>query len=193
VLRGKDEISEMLRDVCERAMTHHVEDEVIGEGRIAYNEACEYPDGNQGSRCDYAGVAGGQDRSPDDRRSLGRVGEHTLSEFAFAAFKRAFEDKDFDSWVAFYADDAEWIEYRHFSPPRSPDRMVGRQQIAEFLERICGANLGITIADEVIGPDRVAFSVDCTLPDGKHIFEHVIAHFENGKISRQVDVEASDE
>jgi hypothetical protein len=26
-------------------MTHHVEDEVIGEGRIAYNEACEYPDG----------------------------------------------------------------------------------------------------------------------------------------------------
>ena len=43
VLRGKEEISEMLRDVCGRAMTHHVEDEVIGEGRIAYNEACEYP------------------------------------------------------------------------------------------------------------------------------------------------------
>jgi hypothetical protein len=28
-------------------MTHHVEDEVIGEGRIAYNEACEYPDGTR--------------------------------------------------------------------------------------------------------------------------------------------------
>ena len=45
VLRGKEEISEMLRDVCGRAMTHHVEDEVIGEGRIAFNEACECPDG----------------------------------------------------------------------------------------------------------------------------------------------------
>ena len=48
VLRGKEEISELLRDVCGRAMTHHVEDEVIGEGRVAYNGACEYPDGNRG-------------------------------------------------------------------------------------------------------------------------------------------------
>jgi hypothetical protein len=45
VLRGKGEISEMLRDVCGRAMTHHVEDEIVGETRVAYNEACEYPDG----------------------------------------------------------------------------------------------------------------------------------------------------
>src|ERR687898_2349020 len=45
VLRGKGEISEMLREVCGRAMTHHVEDEVVGEGRVSYNEACEYPDG----------------------------------------------------------------------------------------------------------------------------------------------------
>ncbi len=45
MLQGKEEISEMLRDVCGRTMTHHVEDEVIGEGRVAYNEACEYPDG----------------------------------------------------------------------------------------------------------------------------------------------------
>jgi ketosteroid isomerase-like protein len=47
VLRGKEEISGMLRDVCGRTMTHHVEDEVIGEGRIAFNEACEYPDGTR--------------------------------------------------------------------------------------------------------------------------------------------------
>ena len=45
VLRGKEEISELLRDVCGRAMTHHVEDEVVGENRVAFNEACEYPDG----------------------------------------------------------------------------------------------------------------------------------------------------
>jgi ketosteroid isomerase-like protein len=45
VLRGKEEISELLRDVCGRAMTHHVEDEVVGEDRVAFNEACEYSDG----------------------------------------------------------------------------------------------------------------------------------------------------
>jgi SnoaL-like domain len=45
VLRGKEEISELLRDVCGRAMTHGVEEEVVGENRVAFNEACEYPDG----------------------------------------------------------------------------------------------------------------------------------------------------
>ena len=45
VLRGRQEISEMLRDVCGRTMTHHVEDEVVGENRGSFHEACEYPDG----------------------------------------------------------------------------------------------------------------------------------------------------
>ena len=30
---------------CGRAMTHHLEDEVVGENRVSYDEACEYPDG----------------------------------------------------------------------------------------------------------------------------------------------------
>ena len=47
VLKGKEEIAEHLRDVCGRAMTHRVENEVIGENRVAFNEACEYPDGTR--------------------------------------------------------------------------------------------------------------------------------------------------
>ena len=31
--------------------------------------------------------------------------------FDLAAYKRAFEAKDVEAWIAFYADDAEWIEY----------------------------------------------------------------------------------
>jgi hypothetical protein len=56
-----------------------------------------------------------------------------------------------------------------------------------------GADLGITLADEVIGTDRIVFSVDCAVPDGKHIFEHVIAHVKDGQVVRQVDVEAWDQ
>jgi SnoaL-like domain len=47
VLHGKDEISYYLRDVLSREMTHHVENEVVGDGRIAFFEACEYPDGTR--------------------------------------------------------------------------------------------------------------------------------------------------
>jgi hypothetical protein len=45
VLRGKEAIAEYLRDVCGRDMAHRVENEVVGRDRIAFNEACEYPDG----------------------------------------------------------------------------------------------------------------------------------------------------
>jgi hypothetical protein len=45
----------------------------------------------------------------------------------------------------------------------------------------------------VIATNRVAFSVDGTFPDGKRVFEHVIAQIGDGKITRQVDVEAWDE
>jgi nuclear transport factor 2 (NTF2) superfamily protein len=47
VSRGKEEISEYLRDVYGREMTHRVEDEVVGENRVAFHEACEYPDGTR--------------------------------------------------------------------------------------------------------------------------------------------------
>ena len=46
-LHGKEQITDYLRDVCGRAMTHHIENEVVGEDRVAFNEACEYPDGTK--------------------------------------------------------------------------------------------------------------------------------------------------
>ena len=36
-LHGKEEIAEHLRDVCGRAMVHRVENEVIGDDRVAFN------------------------------------------------------------------------------------------------------------------------------------------------------------
>jgi ketosteroid isomerase-like protein len=47
VLRGKGEIAEYLRDVFGREMSHSIENEVVGEGRVAFNVACEYPDGTR--------------------------------------------------------------------------------------------------------------------------------------------------
>ena len=47
-LHGKEEIAEYLRDVFGREMTHRVENEVVGEDRLGFNVACEYPDGTRG-------------------------------------------------------------------------------------------------------------------------------------------------
>lgn len=46
-LRGKEQIRGYLEDVFSRDMTHHIEDEVVGENRVAYHESCQYPDGTR--------------------------------------------------------------------------------------------------------------------------------------------------
>jgi ketosteroid isomerase-like protein len=47
VLRGKEAIAEYLRDVFGREMSHSIENEVVSEDRLAFNVACEYPDGTR--------------------------------------------------------------------------------------------------------------------------------------------------
>ncbi len=59
-LRGKEEIAGYLRDVCGRAMTHRIENEVVGEERVAFNEACEYPDGTKVLAATTLEVEGGR-------------------------------------------------------------------------------------------------------------------------------------
>lgn len=112
--------------------------------------------------------------------------------FDFPAFKRAFEAKDVEAWLAFFAPDAEWWEYRPDAPPRSPHKMVGREAIRARLIYGAEADMELAISDEVIGEERIAFAFLVTLPDGRHYIEHVILHLADGKIVRQVDVEAWD-
>jgi hypothetical protein len=113
-------------------------------------------------------------------------------QFDFRAYRRAVERKDAPLWLDFFAEDAEWIEYKPTNPPRSPRRMVGRRQIGEFLEQVKSSDVVLEIEDEVIGPTRAAFCLWCVLGDGRRIIEHVIIHLSGATITRQVDVEAWD-
>lgn len=44
-LRGKSAITQYLQDVYARDMSHEIQQEVQGNDRLSYIEACEYPDG----------------------------------------------------------------------------------------------------------------------------------------------------
>ncbi len=46
-LRGKAEIAKYLRAVFGQKMPHRVEREVVGEKRVTFREASEYPDGSR--------------------------------------------------------------------------------------------------------------------------------------------------
>ena len=60
VLRGKEEIAEYLKDVFSRDMKHRVENEVVGENRLAFNVDCEYPDGMRVLAAETAEVRDGK-------------------------------------------------------------------------------------------------------------------------------------
>lgn len=47
VLRGREQIAEYLKDACGREIVSRIQDEIVGKNRVAFNEACEYPDGTQ--------------------------------------------------------------------------------------------------------------------------------------------------
>jgi hypothetical protein len=57
--------------------------------------------------------------------------------------QRAVEQLDVEHWASFYADDAEWIEYREANPPRAPNVMRGAASIRAFVQGI--ANAGIQL------------------------------------------------
>ena len=44
-VKGKSAISRFWDDICSRAMTHHVEMSVAQDDRLAFSQACAYPDG----------------------------------------------------------------------------------------------------------------------------------------------------
>jgi hypothetical protein len=46
-LRGKAEIAKHLRAVFGQEASHRIQREVIGEDRVTFREACEYPDGGR--------------------------------------------------------------------------------------------------------------------------------------------------
>jgi ketosteroid isomerase-like protein len=112
--------------------------------------------------------------------------------FDLAAYKRAFEAKDVEAWIAFYAEDAEWIEYTPEAPPRAPAVMRGRAAIRAFLEEVAADPMRLSIRDEVSAGDRAAWMVVCELSDGRRAIENTVATLREGLIVRQVEVESWD-
>jgi hypothetical protein len=115
-----------------------------------------------------------------------------MDRFDLKAFIRAAETLDAEAWRACYAPNAEWWEYRHTNPPRSPHVMRGADEIFEHLRGVCASPLTISIDSEVPGDTRSAFMLTVMFPDESRIIENVIIDHPDGLITRQTDVEAWD-
>jgi hypothetical protein len=111
----------------------------------------------------------------------------------FEALRRAIEQSDFDSLIKFYDENAELHSVNRNTPPSSPEVLRGKEAIAERLEDVCGRDMTHRVENEVVGQERIAFNEACEYPDGVKVLAAQTLEVRDGKIVRQVNVEAWDE
>ena len=111
----------------------------------------------------------------------------------FEALRQAIENLDAELLVSLYADDAEMRTVNRYTTPSSPKVLHGKEEIAEYLRDVCGRAMTHHIENEVVGAERVAFNEACEYPDGTKVLCAATLEVQEGKIYRQVNVEAWDE
>lgn len=111
----------------------------------------------------------------------------------FEALRRAAEHNDAETLADLYAEDAEVLIVNRETPPSSPHVLHGREAIAEYLKDVCGRDIKSRIESEVVGEERIAFNEACEYPDGTRVLSATTLEMQDGKIARQVSVEAWDE
>jgi len=111
----------------------------------------------------------------------------------FEALRRAIEERDAETLVGFYADDAELRTVNRNSTPSSPQVLRGKEEIAGYLRDVFGREMTHHIEMEVVGENRIAFNEACEYPDGTRVLGAETLELRDGKIVRQVNVEAWDE
>jgi hypothetical protein len=119
--------------------------------------------------------------------------QKSTSAFDFESMRQAIENLDADQLVGLYADDAEMLTVNRYTTPSSPKVLKGKEEIAEHLRDVCGRAMSHHVENEVVGEDRVAFNEACEYPDGTRVLAAMTLGIRNGKVMRQVNVEAWDE
>ena len=111
----------------------------------------------------------------------------------FESLRQAIEGRDAETLVGFYAEDAEVLTINRNTTPSSPRVLRGKEQIAEYLRDVCSREMTHRVENEIVGENRIAFQEACEYPDGTRVLGAETLELRDGKIVRQVNVEAWDE
>lgn len=109
------------------------------------------------------------------------------------ALRRAIEGRDLDLMLGFYADDAEMLTVDRNSPPSRPHELHGKAEISDHLRDVFSREMTHRVEDVVAVDDRLAFTEACEYSDGTKVLAAGTCELRDGKIHRQVNVQAWDE
>ena len=95
--------------------------------------------------------------------------------------------------AGFYADDAFLRLIDRNNPPGKPRDIRGRAAIATYWDDICSRAITHKVDPGPSEGGRLAFTQDCTYPDGARVFCIAVVELNDGLIGRQTVVQAWDE
>ncbi len=119
--------------------------------------------------------------------------QKTISGFDFETLHHSIEQLDAEALIGLYADDAEMRSVNRYSPPSSTEVLRGKEEIAEHLRNVCGQDIQARVEREVVGEDRMAYMLALEYPDGTRLLCATVLDVRDGKIVREVGVQAWDE
>ena len=117
----------------------------------------------------------------------------TTRKFDFAELRRAIEERDAAAQLALYADDAEVTLVDRLNTPAAPRVLRGRDQIRGWVQDICARDMTHRVGMEVVDEDGAAFTEACSYPDGTKVLCAATLEIRDGRITREVGVQAWDE
>ena len=116
----------------------------------------------------------------------------TTTTFDAAALRRGIEARDASALLDLYADDATIERVDAQNPPSAPARVVGRDAIGALLSDVFERDMTHHVETIAVGPDAVGYTVRCAYPDGTHVLCAAVAELRDGRIAREVGVQAWD-
>jgi ketosteroid isomerase-like protein len=116
----------------------------------------------------------------------------TTPTFDIEAMSRAIEQRDAATQLAMFADDAEVVQYDKDHPPASPDTARGKEEIGKVLEDVFSRDMKHRVFGAVVNGDRAAYGIECEYPDGNRVACAALLDLRDGRIVRQVGLQAWD-
>ena len=112
--------------------------------------------------------------------------------FDVATLRRAIEERDAEALTALYSPDAEVRLVNRDHPPSRPLVLRGTAEIAAHLRDTCSRDMTHSVSRETADGDRVAYSVECRYADGTQVLCLALVELRDGRIVRELGVQAWD-
>ena len=117
----------------------------------------------------------------------------TTTSFDLDRFARAAEERDASTQLSMYGPDATVTIVDKLSPPGSPRRLHGRQDIETWLEDMYSRDMTHAVRHAVVDDGGAAFTEACRYPDGTNVLCATVITLDSEQISDQTVVQVWDE